>query len=390
VAPALVREWGLGPTGAAWLTIAVQAGFVTGTFLYAVLNLSDVFNPRQVFFASALCGAACNGAFALLAGGLRSAVVLRFLTGVTLAGVYPVGMKIVASWFRTGLGWRLGLMVGALNVGTASPYLLLAVGAALPWRWVAATASLLAAVGGGLVLVALEDGPHLAGRARFDAGMMLKVFAHPPFRLTAFGYFGHMWELYAFWSLVSFYLAARFAGEPTWSTRLPLVSFLVLSAGALGCAGGGWISRRVGERRVALVSLLASATLCAGSGLAFGLPPKALLAYLLAWGVVVVSDSPQFSALAARNCPPEYTGTALTVQNGIGFAITVVSIQLTAALAPRVGWRWAFLFLTAGPLLGALSMWRLGGVSAPARPASPAPAPPPAPGPPGSPPLPAR
>ena len=353
VAPALVREWGLGPAGAAWLTVAVQAGFVTGTFLYAALNLADVFNARRVFFASALAGAFCNAAFAFLAGGLRSAVVLRFLTGVTLAGVYPVGMKIVASWFRTGLGWRLGLMVGALNVGTASPYLLQALGRQLPWRWLAASASALAVAGGLLVLGGLRDGPHLSGRARFDARMMLRVFAHPPFRLTAFGYFGHMWELYAFWSLVSFYLAARFATEPAWSARLPLVSFLVLSAGAIGCAGGGWISRTVGERRVALVSLLASATLCAGSGLAFLLDPAWLIAYLLAWGVVIVSDSPQFSALAARNCPPEYTGTALTVQNGVGFAITVVSIQLTAALAPRLGWRWAFVFLAVGPLLGA-------------------------------------
>jgi MFS family permease len=292
---------------------------------------------------------------------LSTALAFRFLTGLTLAGVYPVGMKIVASWFRVGLGWRLGVMVGALNVGTASPYLVQAIGAGFPWRLLTGLASLAAVVGGMVVLLAIPDGPHLPGRARFDARVMLRVFRHPPFRYTAFGYFGHMWELYAFWSLVTFYLAARFEQEGQPGARsLPWIAFSVVAIGGVGCVIGGWVSRWVGERRVALAALLASGTLCAASGLAFRLPLALLVAYLLAWGFFVVPDSPQFSALAARHCPPEYTGTALTVQNGIGFAVTVVSIQITPWMAAALGWRWAFTFLTLGPLAGAWCMVRLG------------------------------
>jgi MFS family permease len=362
VVPALGLEWGLGPARKAWMTVAVQLGFIAGTFLYAVLNLADVFNARGVFFVSSLLGAAANAGFAWLSAGLPSALVFRFLTGLTLAGVYPVGMKIVASWFRTGLGWRLGVMVGALNVGTASPYLVQAVGAGLQWRLLASVGSVSAIAGGLLVLLAISDGPYLPARARFDPQVMLRVFRHAPYRFTAFGYFGHMWELYAFWSLVTFYLAARVEGQAVAVDRLALIAFAVVGIGGLGCVIGGWISRSVGERRVALAALMASGSFCALSGLAFRLPLAILIAYLLGWGLTVVADSPQFSALAARHCPPEYVGTALTVQNGIGFAITVVSIQLTPWIAAALGWRWAFTYLTLGPFAGAWFMLRLGTV----------------------------
>ena len=363
-APTLRLEWRLSDTESAWLTIAVQAGFIVGTFLYASINVADRFNARRVFCASALMGAAFNAAFSGIAGGLGAGVVLRFLTGLTLAGVYPVGMKIVASWFREGLGSRLGILVGALTVGTASPYLIQALGAGFNWRTLSGVASLSAVAGGGLVLLAVNDGPYLKARARFDFRMLLKVFQHRPFRYTAFGYFGHMWELYAFWSLASFYLSARFVGrEPGWAGHLPLLSFLTVGIGAVGCAVGGWVSRWAGERRVALVSLIVSASCCAMSGFAFQLPPAALLLFLLLWGVFVVADSPQFSALAARYCPRDYTGTALTVQNGLGFAVTVLSIQLLPLIAGAVGWRWAFVFLSIGPIVGAVFMWRLGRVA---------------------------
>ncbi len=352
--PSLAAAWDLSAAQGAWLTMSVQLGFIVGTFLYSLLNLADVFNARRVFFASALAGAGFNAAFAFGADSLGVGLALRFCTGVTLAGVYPVGMKIVASWFRTGLGWRLGVMVGALTLGTASPFLLRTVAADLGWRDVVALASGLAVVGGTLMLVAVGDGPHLRGRASFNARMLVRVFEDKRFRYTAFGYFGHMWELYAFWSLVSFFLGASLADDgPAWTDRVPLLAFITIGVGAIGCAGGGWISRRVGERRVALVSLIASATLCATSGFAYDLPPPLLLAFVLLWGLVVVSDSPQFSALAARYCPPEYTGTALTVQNGIGFAITLASIQLVPIVAAHTTWRWAFAILTIGPLLGA-------------------------------------
>ena len=210
-------------------------------------------------------------------------------------------------------------------------------------------------------MLAVGDGPYLPTRARFDPRILLRVFAVRPFRYTAFGYFGHMWELYSLWSLLGFYLAGSFASRgESWLKAIPLVAFATVAMGAVGCVVGGWVSRRVGERNVALASLLTSGTLCILSGLAYELPPVALLAFLLVWGFFVVSDSPQFSALAARHCPPEYTATALTVQNGLGFAVTVVSIQILPSIAHLVGWRWAFVFLAGGPAVGACFMWRLG------------------------------
>ncbi len=359
-APVLKRIWLLSDSGSAWLTISVQLGFITGTFLYSFLNLSDRFNARWVFFASAAASALFNAGFAWAGYGLVSAVVFRFLTGLALAGVYPVGMKIIAMWFQSGLGWRLGVMVGALTLGTASPYLILALGAQFNWRILITLASLAAAAGGALMVAGVEDGPYLKQRAPFDGRMLVKVFRHRPFRYSAFGYFGHMWELYAFWSLAAFYLSARFpGGAQDRASQLALLSFITIGIGAIGCVAGGWISRRAGERPVAFVSLVVSASMCALSGFAFELPAKLLIVYILIWGIFVISDSPQFSALAARYCPPDYTGTALTVQNGVGFAITVISIQLLPLIAGQVGWRWAFAFLTIGPVLGAYFMLRL-------------------------------
>jgi len=360
--PLLQKTWHLSLAQSAWLTISVQLGFIVGTLLYALFNLADVFNARRVFFVSAVLGALFNAGFAMLTGGLPSALTFRFLTGITLAGIYPVGMKIVASWFQSGLGWRLGVMVGALTLGTASPYLIQTFGSLVGWRGLVASASLFTLLGGALMLAYVKDGPYLRQRATFNVRMMFKVFEHRPFRLTALGYFGHMWELYAFWSLLAFYLKASLQGQQAWLSSLPLVVFAVISTGALGCALGGWFSQSLGERRVALLSLLVSSGMCLISGFVFALPAGALLPLLLLWGFFVVSDSPQFSALAARHAPPEYTGTALNVQNGLGFAVTVVSIQLLPWLAGGVGWRWSFTFLALGPLLGAYFMRALGKV----------------------------
>jgi MFS family permease len=359
--PVLRREWELTDPQSAWLTASVQLGFIAGTFLYAYLNLADRFNARQVFLCSAALSALFNGGFALLSSGLVAATVFRFLTGLTLAGIYPVGMKIVASWSKSGLGWRLGVLVGALTLGTASPFLIQAVGASFDWRAMVGIASLSSIAGGVLVGSGVGDGPYLKKRAPFDGRMLFNVFRDKPFRYTAFGYFGHMWELYAFWSLAAFYLRARFeSGSAEWLRFLPLIAFFVIAMGTVGCIAGGWVSKSAGERKVALVSLIISGTMCALSGWAFLLPEALFVLYLLVWGFFVVSDSPQFSALAATYCPPEYTGTALTVQNGIGFGITIVSIQLLPLIANAFKWRWAFVFLAAGPAIGALFMTRLG------------------------------
>jgi MFS family permease len=359
-APFLKEIWNLGEVGSSWLTVAVQLGFIFGTFFYALLNLADIFRTRKVFFVSALLGALVNAAFAMASKSFGLALALRFLTGITLAGVYPVGMKIVAQWFRTGLGWRLGIMVGALTAGTAVPYLFFAVGARIDWRILILAASGFAVAGGLLVLLGVPDGPFLKDTPRFEARAAFRIFRLRTFRLQAFGYFGHMWELYAFWSLVSSYLAASFAvNAPQFTGSVPFISFLAIGTGIFGCILGGWMSRSVGERKVALAFLIASTLFCGLSGFLFRLPPGLLIPAVLLWGTVVVSDSPQFSALAAVSCPPEYTGTALTIQNGIGFGLTVISIQLTAWLSQRLGWQWVFVFLAAGPLLGAVAMARL-------------------------------
>jgi MFS family permease len=356
--PHLEHIWNLSDSESVWLTIAVQLGFIAGTFFYAASNIADRFNARRVFLASTLLGAAFNACFAWLSDGIMSAIVFRFFTGVTLAGVYPVGMKIVASWFQSGLGWRLGVLVGSLTFGKASPYLIELLVTSSDWRVKASSASIASLAGGVLVIALLGDGPYLRGRALFDPAMLIKVFKHRPFRYTAFGYFGHMWELYAYWSLINFYLTARFESS-LWVKWVPLLSFLAIGAGVVGCLGGGWLSRRFGERKVALVSLIVSATCCAVSGFAFDLPPLLLMLFVLVWGIFVISDSPQFSALAARLCPPAYTGTALTTQNGLGFAVTVFSIQLLPLVARAIEWRWAFTFLTIGPIFGAYFISRL-------------------------------
>lgn len=355
----LASLWSLDPGASARLTSATQWGFILGTLVYALANLADRFDARWVFCLSALAGAGANLGFAWVSDGLGTALGFRFATGLTLAGVYPVGMKLIAGWFRAGLGWRLGVMVGCLTLGTAFPYGVAALGLAFDWRVLASAASLAAALGGLLVRFGCEEGPYLRTRAPLDLRMIGAVFRHQPFRATALGYFGHMWELYALWSLAGFWLDERFAGSPNWSDKVPLIAFATVAVGALGCVGGGLISRRVGERKVALFALSASGIACAASGVAFAWAPELLLGFLLIWGVLVVADSPQFSALAARHAPAGYTGTALTVQNGLGFLITIGSIQLVPRLAGALGWRWVFACLAIGPAIGVIATLRI-------------------------------
>lgn len=359
-APLLRDAWSLSEVQASGLTASVQIGFIVGTLLYALLNIADVFRTRTVFFTSALAGAAINAAFALFTQGYGAAVILRFFTGITLAGVYPVGMKIVAQWKRDKLGWGLGVLVGALTLGKAFPYLLMTFGSALSWRALMLLTSVLAAAGGCVVRFGLGAGPFLSGAAPFDVRAAFRVFQRRAFRLQSFGYFGHMWELYTFWSLTASFLAA---GPSVREGRFPVpvafAAFLTIGAGVAGSVAGGWLSRTMGERRVALVSLVISGTFCTSSWLLFALPFWILLPAFITWGFFVVADSAQFSALAARTCPSQYTGTALTIQNGIGFAVTAVSIPFTAWIAQLLGWRWAFVFLAIGPLFGAISLVRL-------------------------------
>jgi MFS family permease len=352
----LQREWGLPPEALGYTTSAVQLGFIAGTLAFAFFAVSDRVSPRIVFLVCSLAGAAANLGVLALGGSAWPLAAFRFLTGFFLAGIYPVGMKIASGWYRADLGNALGFLVGALVVGTAFPHLLKALGGALPWQAVLLAVSGVAALGGVLMLAFVPDGPYLAKAPKFDPRALAVIFRSPRFRASAFGYFGHMWELYAFWAFVPFALAAHVAAGGGRDLNVPLWSFAVIAAGFLGCAGGGLVSLRAGSARVAFVQLAASGACCALAPLAFHAPTPVFLAFLLFWGIVVVGDSPQFSALNAQNAPRELVGSALTIANSIGFAITIGSIQLLNALTASVSPALLFLALVPGPVLGLVAL----------------------------------
>jgi hypothetical protein len=347
------QQWGLAPDALGYVTSAVQAGFIAGTLVFAFFALADLFSPRIVFFACSLLGALCNAATPVVADGVLSLVALRFCTGFFLAGIYPVGMKIAAGWFERDLGNALGFLVGALVVGTAFPHLLRGLGHAMPWEGVMLGVAAIAAAGGVLMLALVPDGPYLKKGARFDPRAFASIFRSPAFRASSFGYFGHMWELYAFWAFVPVALAAHARAA---DFNVPLWSFAVIAAGALGCAGGGLVSLRAGSARVAFAQLTGSGLCCLLSPLAFLAPAPLFLAFLLFWGVVVVGDSPQFSALNARYAPPALIGSALTIANCVGFALTIPAIQLLSAAVQPLGVQYVFLLLAPGPVFGLLAL----------------------------------
>lgn len=343
---------GLPAAALGYVTSAVQLGFIAGTLVFAFFAISDVASPRLVFLLCSLAGAVANAASYALAEGLPSLLALRFATGFFLAGIYPVGMKIAAGWYRGDLGNALGFLVGALVVGTSFPHLLKGLGQALSAPSVMLGVSVIAVAGGVAMFALVPDGPHLVRGARFDPRALAVIFRAARFRASAFGYFGHMWELYAFWAFVPLVLAAHAAARGHAGLAVPLWTFAVIAAGGLGCVVGGLVSLRSGSAPVAFVQLAASGACCVLSPLFFHAPTPVFLAFLLFWGVVVVGDSPQFSALNAANAPRELVGSALTIANCIGFSITVGSIELLNALAPAIGGQWLFLLLAPGPALG--------------------------------------
>jgi len=352
VLPELQASLGLKGEALGLLTSSVQLGFILGTLCFAFFSLADRVSPRLLFLLCSLLGALAN---VLLAGAtsITGVLLLRGLTGFLLAGIYPVGMKIAASWYSGGLGKAIGYLVGALVLGTAFPYLLRGLGASLPWQTMLLAISILAAAGGLAMYLLVPNGPYLSKGARFEVTNMLRVFRVRELRAAALGYFGHMWELYTLWAFVPVILAYAY---PEWAPgQLSVFSFLVIAAGAVGCVAGGYLSQRWGSGRVAFVQLLLSGLCCVASVWVLQLP-QLLLPFLLFWGVVVAGDSPQFSALTARAAPPQLVGTALTVVTSIGFAITIISIQLTGYLLTVMPLRGVFILLAVGPLLGLLSM----------------------------------
>lgn len=361
VTPLLIADFNIAAAHAAWLTMAVQAGFVAGTLLSALTNLADVLNARRLMFIGSIAGAIANAAV-LVAPGAATVIGLRFLTGASLALVYPPGMKIAAGWFREGRGFALGLLIGALTLGKAFPHLLTAVFSD-GWRQPMLLVSALALIGGTLVLLTVRDGPYVAATAPFDPQAIRKVLSSPGARLATLGYLGHMWELYAMWTWVAVFAAASFAasGMVDASRAGSVAAFLAIGSGAVGCVLAGYIADRVGKARVAMWAMIASAACAALTLVVFGGAPVLLYALIMVWGFAVVADSAQFSALVSEHAPRDHVGTALTLQTCVGFLLTMVTIEALPRLAHATSWRWASLLLVPGPLLGAWAMSRLRG-----------------------------
>ncbi|MCE9683477.1 MFS transporter [Halomonas alkalisoli] len=354
----LSRDLGFTEVDLGRLTLAVQAGFICGTLFIATTGLADRFRASRIFAASCLAGALVNAGFVLVASQFPLAVLLRFATGLCLAGIYPLGMKLVIGWTPKHTGAALAWLVGMLTLGTAMPHLLRGGTLGMPWEWPLLGASLLALVGGAMVRV-LGDGPHLppsSGKARLIEG--LAALGEKRFRGVAGGYFGHCWELYAFWMLTPFLVyreVERLAGS---TDLVAWLSFGIIALGLAGCVGGGLVSRSLGSLWVARWSLTASGAICLAYPLLAWAPPGLLLILLALWGLTVIADSPQFSALAAATAPRERIGSTLAVMNAAGFALTIPAIFLTTSLWALQG-TWVLWWLLPGPILG---LWALRGL----------------------------
>jgi len=358
VVPALTREWNLSSSQVSWLAIAVQLGCVAGTLLSATLNLADIVTTRLLFAVSALLGALTNAFFGLYVHQLETAILLRFLTGVALAGVYPPGMKLMATWFRERRGMALGFLVGALTMGKATPYLVNALGSS-NWRVNVLFVSLLAVIGGLIVLLFVSDGPHALPPATFDLTQIVKVFKNRGVRLASFGYFGHMWELYAMWVWIPVMIRASVTAQGGNPIFAEVGSFLVIGAGAIGCVVAGLIADRVGRTVVTSWAMAISGSCCLLVGFLYGGSPWPLLLLAVIWGATVVADSAQFSSCVTELGDPQYIGTALTFQMCVGFLLTTISIELLPKVVDVITWRYAFMILAPGPFLGVLAMLRL-------------------------------
>ena len=358
VLPDLLREARLGGSPLSTAVSAVQLGFIVGTLVFGLLRLADRVAPARLFLACAVAGSLTNAALLLPGPTLPVVLLLRFGTGLCLAGIYPVGMKIAADYYENGLGRALGYLVGALVLGTALPHLLRLLAAGFAWQAVVLATSGLALAGGLLLWARVPNGPFRRPAAPFEAGAVWAVFRPRPFRQAALGYFGHMWELYTFWAFVPLLLATHAQLHPEGGSYGPGWAFGLIAAGAPACVAGGYLARRVGSLRTARWALAVSGACCLLSPLLLALPRPAFVVGVLVWGMAVVADSPQFSALVAQRAPATAKGTALTLVTCLGFALTIVSLQSFAALQGHVAARYLFLLLAPGPVLGLLATRR--------------------------------
>jgi DHA1 family inner membrane transport protein len=353
--PDLQRELGWATAAVGTLTSGLQFGFIVGTLVFALLAIADRFSARAVFLICALAGAACTvGAWAMVRN-YEALLVWRFATGFFLAGIYPVGMKIAAQWYARGLGGALGLLIGALVLGSASAHALRALGDALPWPTLMLGVAALAAGGGLLLFFGTSDPPGAHARVTtLQWRALATVWTDTRVRSSVLGYFGHMWELYTMWVMAPLILVTRLEGA-----ALSWAAFSVLGAGAIGCAVGGWVAQRWGSARVAGVQLAISGLCCLATPWMLGAGDALFYGWLLLWGITVAGDSPQFSTLTARNAPPQAVGSVLTLTNSIGFAISIVSILLFVSLAETVALGALLPWLALGPALGLWALWPL-------------------------------
>lgn len=353
----LVVNFGLAETAIGHLTSAVQFGFILGTLVFALLAIADRFPPSKVFLISALLGAAFNAGMLWEGNTLATILSIRFLTGFFLAGIYPVGMKIAADYFEKGLGKSLGFLIGALVLGTAFPHLLKGITNVFPWESVILASSSLAVMGGLTMAILVPDGPYRKQGQGVNLSAFFGIFRNRNLRAAAFGYFGHMWELYAFWAFTPLILKTYSDLHPETAFNIPILSFLIIGIGGLACVISGYLSQTFGAKRIAFMSLLLSCGCCLVSPLLFAVESEAVfVAFLLFWGMAVVADSPLFSTLVAQNAAAEIKGTALTMVNSIGFAITIISIQLISSLKASTDSNGIYALLAIGPILGLLAL----------------------------------
>jgi len=361
IIPALQAEHGLDSTTASLFTSAVQLGFVVGTLVSAFLGLADRWDPRRLFMWSALVAAVANGAILLLDPSSAPVIALRFATGVCMAGIYPVGMKLASTWAKGDMGMLLGLLVGALTLGSAAPHLFNALGG-IDWQLTLATGSVSALIAA-LTIRLSGIGPNVGKSPPFNPRLALAAWTSPSLRLANLGYLGHMWELYAMWAWIGLFLHASFqisfAEESTAAVAAALVTFATIGVGALGCILGGAFADRWGRTTLTMLAMALSGSCALLIGFLFGGEPVLLVVVCLVWGFAIVADSAQFSASVAELADRSLVGTMLTIQTSMGFMLTLLTIHLVPPLVAEFGWSYAFAFLAIGPYVGVLAMWRL-------------------------------
>lgn len=355
VLPQLQQQFGLPSTSLGFLTSSTQLGFILGTLVFAISGLSDKFSPSKVFFISSVFASALNACMLFNTSSFELILLTRFTVGVSLAGIYPVGMKIAADWNQQGLGHWLGALVGALVLGTAFPYSLKLIPQLPNVENIIIAVSIFCFIGGLIVYLFVPDGPFRKSSSEFSFFGITKAFSSNGFRAPSLGYFGHMWELYTMWAFIPA-VFSYYADVNNITINPSALAFVTIGVGALGCYGGGILSMRIGSSALATYALLCSGICCLLSPFVFHLPFTLFLIFMIFWGITMAGDSPQFSALVAKNAPADVRGSAITIVVCIGFAITIISIQLLSFLKTIIPFEYLFLVLLPGPILGCLAM----------------------------------